>query len=221
MHIFSCICTALLSYQFLLVSVLAIQNMRICLEFLKIQSKLVGSNNFTLVLGYVCCATNRKVAGSIPAGVSGFFVDINSFRSHYDPGVDAASNRNENEEHFLGGKGGRCVRLTTLPPPCAVVTKSGNLNFLEPSGSVQACNGTALPFFLLGYVLIYLVSFLFTIYNLLIRFISVYMRIGWTVRGSNPGIGDVFQHPCRRALRSTHPTIQGVFPGGKAAGAWR
>ena len=33
--------------------------------------------------------------------------------------------------------------LTTLPPSCAVVTKSGSLNFLEPSGSVQACNGTA------------------------------------------------------------------------------
>ena len=32
------------------------------------------------------------------------------------------------------GKGGRCVRLTILPPSCAVVTKSGNLNFLEPSG---------------------------------------------------------------------------------------
>jgi len=45
------------------------------------------------------------------------------------------------------GKGGRCVRLTTLPPPCAVVTKSGNLNFLEHSGPVQACNGTALPSF--------------------------------------------------------------------------
>ena len=43
------------------------------------------------------------------------------------------------------GKGGRCVRLTNLPPPCAVVTKSWNLNFLEPSGPVQACNGTALP----------------------------------------------------------------------------
>ena len=42
------------------------------------------------------------------------------------------------------GKGGRCVRLTTLPPSCAVVTKSGNLNFLETSGPVQACNGTAL-----------------------------------------------------------------------------
>ena len=25
--------------------------------------------------------------------------------------------------------------------------KSGNLNFLQPSGPLQACNGTALPFF--------------------------------------------------------------------------
>jgi len=41
------------------------------------------------------CATNRKVAGSIPTGISGFFIDINSFRSHYGPGVDSASNRNE------------------------------------------------------------------------------------------------------------------------------
>jgi len=93
-----------------------------------------------------CCATIRNVAGSIPAGVSGFFNDIKSFRSHYGPGVDSASNRNEYREYFLGGKGGRCVRLTTLPPSCAVFTKSGNLNFLEPSGLVQACNGTALPF---------------------------------------------------------------------------
>jgi len=44
------------------------------------------------------------------------------------------------------GKGGRCVRLTTLPPSCAVVMKSGSLNFLEPFGTVQAWNGTALPF---------------------------------------------------------------------------
>ena len=29
-----------------------------------------------------CCATNQKVAGSILAGVSGFFIDIKSFRSH-------------------------------------------------------------------------------------------------------------------------------------------
>jgi len=51
-----------------------------------------------------CCATYRKVAGSIPAGVSGFFIDIKSFRSHYGPGVDPASNRNEYQEYFLGVK---------------------------------------------------------------------------------------------------------------------
>jgi len=39
-------------------------------------------------------------------------------------------------------------KADNLPPSCAVVTKSGNLNFLEPSGSVQACNGTALPLLL-------------------------------------------------------------------------
>jgi len=37
-------------------------------------------------------------------------------------------------------------KADNLPPFYAVVTKSGNLNFLEPSGPVQACNGTALPF---------------------------------------------------------------------------
>ena len=36
-------------------------------------------------------------------------------------------------------------KADNLPPSCAVVTKSGNLNFLEPSGPLQACNGTALP----------------------------------------------------------------------------
>jgi len=39
-----------------------------------------------------------------------------------------------------------------LAPSCAVVTKSGNLNFLEPSGPLQACNGTALHLPYLGYI---------------------------------------------------------------------
>ena len=30
-----------------------------------------------------------------------FFIDIKSFRSHYDPGVDSASNRNEYREYLL------------------------------------------------------------------------------------------------------------------------
>jgi hypothetical protein len=51
-----------------------------------------------------CCATNRKVAGSIPAGVNGIFIDIKYFPSHYGTGVDSASKRNECQEYFLGVK---------------------------------------------------------------------------------------------------------------------
>jgi len=51
-----------------------------------------------------CCATNRKVAGSIQDGVSRFFIDIKYFRSLYGPGVDSAFNRNEYQEYFLGVK---------------------------------------------------------------------------------------------------------------------
>ena len=47
----------------------------------------------------MCCATNRKVVGSIPAGVIGIFIDIKFY-----PGVDSASNRNEYQEYFLGVK---------------------------------------------------------------------------------------------------------------------
>ena len=84
-----------------------------------------------------CCATNRKVAGSIPADVSEFFIDIKSFRSRYGPGVDSVSNRNQYQEYFLGVKAAGA---------CAVVTKFGSLNFLETPGPVQGCNGTDLPF---------------------------------------------------------------------------
>jgi len=37
-------------------------------------------------------------------------------------------------------------KADNLPISCAVVMKSGNLKLLEPSGPVQACNGTDLPF---------------------------------------------------------------------------
>ena len=65
-------------------------------------------------------------------------------------GVDSASNRNEYQEHFPGGKGGRCVRLI-LPSSCAVVMQSGNINFLGPSGPLQACNGTVLMYLCIPY----------------------------------------------------------------------
>jgi hypothetical protein len=70
-----------------------------------------------------------------------------SFRPHYGPGFDSASNRKEYQEYFLGGKGGQCVGLTILPPS-PIVMKSGSLNFLEPSEHAQSCIGIALPILL-------------------------------------------------------------------------
>jgi len=70
-------------------------------EFFTVHTAMVGT---TVAHWLRCCATNRKVAGSIPAGVSGFFIDIKSFRSHYGHGVDSASNRNDYQEYFLGVK---------------------------------------------------------------------------------------------------------------------
>jgi len=60
-----------------------------------LNSTLDGGSGTAVAQWLRCCATIRKVAGSIPAGVSWFFIDIKSFWSHYDPGVDSASNINE------------------------------------------------------------------------------------------------------------------------------
>jgi hypothetical protein len=55
-------------------------------------------------------------------------------------GVDSASNRNEYQKSFLGGKDGRCAGLTTLPPSCADC-----LEILEPQppGLPRAGSGIA------------------------------------------------------------------------------
>jgi hypothetical protein len=74
-----------------------------------------------------------------------FFIDI-ILPAAYDPGVDSASNRNEYQEYFLGGKGGchRADNLTTFM--CQLSRCSGSLKLLETSGPVQVCNGIALTF---------------------------------------------------------------------------
>jgi hypothetical protein len=81
--------------------------------------------------------TSRQVAGSIPDGVMGVF-HWQSFRPHYGPGVDSASNRNEYQEYFLGDKGGQCVGLTTLKP-----SRADCLEIWEPQppGALRACPG--------------------------------------------------------------------------------
>jgi len=43
----------------------------------------------------------------------------------------------------MGGKGGRCVGLTTLPPSCADCLEIRDPQPPDPSGPVQACNGIA------------------------------------------------------------------------------
>ena len=84
-----------------------------------------------------CCATNRKVAVSIAGGVSGIFIDMKYFRSHFDSGDDSASNRNGYQDYFLVVKADG-PKADNIPPSCAIVTKSGTFNFLEPSGPDQA-----------------------------------------------------------------------------------
>jgi hypothetical protein len=61
-----------------------------------------------------------------------------SFQPYHGPGFDSESNRNEYQQHFLGGKDGRCVGLTNLLPSCADC-----LEFCEPQppGNLMACPG--------------------------------------------------------------------------------
>ena len=49
-----------------------------------------------------CCATNRKVAGSIPDGVIGMFHSHNPPDRTMALGSTQVSNRNEYQENFLG-----------------------------------------------------------------------------------------------------------------------
>jgi hypothetical protein len=62
------------------------------------------------------CATSQKVAGSIPDEIIVIFHWLNPSGLS---GVDSTSNRNEYQDYFLGGKGGRCIWLTNLPSSCA------------------------------------------------------------------------------------------------------
>jgi len=51
-----------------------------------------------------CCATNRKVAGSIPDGVIGIFHRHNPSDRTMALGSTQPLNRNEYQEYFLGVK---------------------------------------------------------------------------------------------------------------------
>ena len=71
-----------------------------------------------------------------------------------------------------------------------IVLKSGILNFLEPSGPVQASNGIALllplPFLFNNRVVLY------TVVSQVVQSVQR-LATGWTVLGSNPGGGEIFR----------------------------
>jgi hypothetical protein len=79
-----------------------------------------------------------------------FFVDI-ILPTALWPWGDSASNRNEYQEYLLGGKGGQCIGLTTLPPSCADCLEIWES---QPPGTVRPCPGlkwdsfTFLPYLL-------------------------------------------------------------------------
>ena len=87
-----------------------------------------------------CCATNRKVAGSIPAGVIGIF------HWPYPSGLSMALGSTQPltemcTRSISWGLRRPMRKADNLPPSCAVVMKSGNLNFLEPSGHLGPVMG--------------------------------------------------------------------------------
>ena len=90
------------------------------------------------------CATNRNVACSIPDDDIGIFrwhnLSVRTMTLWSTLSLTEMSTR-----RISWGKCCQCVRLTNIPTSCSVVMKSGNLKFLETSGPLQACNGSALP----------------------------------------------------------------------------
>ena len=84
------------------------------------------------------CATSRKVAGSVPDGVTGIFNYHNPSGRTMALGSTQPLKEMSTRIISLGGKGGRCAGLTTLPPSCADCLEIWEP---QPSGTLRACPG--------------------------------------------------------------------------------
>ena len=91
-----------------------------------------------------------------PSWCHWIFIDIKSFRSHCGPGIDSASNRNEYQEHFLGVKWVRCVRLTTYHHPMSLSRNLGTLTSWNPLGHSGPLTGLLYLYLLQSYSLHFL-----------------------------------------------------------------
>ena len=108
----------------------------------------------TQVLYITICYDNDRAGGSVVVralryktagpgidsklGIYSVLADISRC-----PGVDSAS-KTEHQD-IPGGKGGRCVMVTTLPPSCAECLVIWSLNGPEPSRPHRPVIGVALP----------------------------------------------------------------------------
>jgi len=79
-----------------------------------------------------CCATKRKVAGSIPAGVSGFFIYIKKLPIALWPWGRLSLLTEMSTRSISWGKGGRCVRLTTYHHPVPLSRNLGAVTSWNP-----------------------------------------------------------------------------------------
>jgi hypothetical protein len=144
---------------FLLCHPISLSSILILPSHLQIDLPCAVLNVCISVLHHTChCSTSRKVAGSIPDGDIGIFHWHNPSGRTMFPGSTLLSiqmcTRNS-----LGGKGGRCVELTTYHLHVPIVLKSGSLNLQETSGLVKDCTGIffftfyhfTLPFFFLEF----------------------------------------------------------------------
>ena len=95
------------------------------------------------------CATSRAVPGSNPGGVTGIFL-VDTDRTMC-PGVNSASKKMSTRDS-PGGKGGRCVGLTTYHPCSAERQEIRGLNLPGPPWAIStACCGRDLYLYFLSF----------------------------------------------------------------------
>ena len=90
---------------------------------------------------FFCCQYAPNLFIRNPAGVSGFFIDIKSFRSRYGPRVDSASNRNECQKHFLGVKTAGAYGCQPYHHPGQLPRNLGTLTSWNPLGHSYKSEG--------------------------------------------------------------------------------